>query len=163
MNFEVLIADLVKQIDAEQNPSKPGGNKHKLAKSLALSEAKLLPIGRLDGDDPRLSIEENQVIDITPEKPADPLKQNLCLDVEYKDLSVSLRTEQSLSVEVCALMAQLTTLAEHLAHANDKLDQSNRKIGFLEAQVLIQDEQIRQLKLEGTERTKKRSSGKTRP
>jgi hypothetical protein len=163
MNFEALIADLVKQIDAELKPGIQSGNKHGLARSLALSEVSPLPIGRLDVDDPCLSFLENPAPEIAVGRPSGPLKQNLRLDVEYKDLSVSLRTEQSIEIQVCALMAQITTLAEHLAHANDKLDQSNRKIGFLEAQVLIQDEQIRQLQLERSDRAKKKRSAKVRP
>jgi len=159
MNFEALIADLVEKIDEKECPRTE--TRHSLARSLALSKSRPAAIEEVNvrnlssaGDDQSLVLEDEVL--------RGRLTQNVCLDLDYKDLSVSLRTEQSIAIEVCTLRAQLATLAEHLAHANSKLDQTHRKIGFLEAQLLIQDEQIRQLKQEQSERTKKRQTSKGR-
>jgi hypothetical protein len=141
MNFEALIADLMDKIDQRQESADLSGNKRRYSRSLALSEAR---------GSSQLQVDSGS------------LKQRLALDVDYKDLAVSLRSEQSMAAEVCGLKGQLVTLAEYLAQANDKLDQANRKIGFLEAQILIQDEQIRQLKNPRGERTITGKSAKGR-
>ena len=159
MNFEALIADLVEKIDEKESPRTEA--RHSLARSLALSKARPALIENVNvrslssaNDDTSFLFED--------EISRGRLKQNVCLDLDYKDLSVRLRTEQSIAVEVCTLRAQVATLAEQLAHASGKLDQSHRKIGFLEAQLMIQDEQIRQLRQEQSERTKKRRTSKGR-
>jgi len=152
MNFETLIAELVEKIDEKESPDRKT-RRHSLARSLALSKTEERPTARVDAR----FVGEHDGLDAQ-----NSLKQNVSLDLDYKDLSVSLRTEQSIALEACMLKAQVATLAEQLAHANSKLDQSHRKIGFLEAQLLIQDEQIRQLKPEPRERPKKKRSSKGR-
>ena len=158
MNFEALIADLVDKIDEKERPR--GETRHSLARSLALSKA--TSIESLEAHDLCPATGDQSTAGFEDDVAVGHFKQKLRLDLDYKDLSVSLRTEQSIALETCMLKAQVTTLAEQLAHANSKLDQSHRKIGFLEAQLLIQDEQIRQLKQEQPEGTKKRRATKGR-
>jgi len=148
MNFESLIAELVEKVDEHEKPC------NESRRSMALSKAKKAPPEQLKVRN--VSAEETEAARESG------LKQNVSLDLDYKDLSVSLRTEQTVALEVCTLRAQIATLAEHLAHANHKLDEAHRKVGFLEAQLLIQEEQIRQFRQERCERPKKTRSAKSR-
>jgi hypothetical protein len=158
MNFENLIADLVEKIDKKDRPRKEA--KRALARSLPLSTDP--PAVEVVHVDDVSSANADESVALEQEISRGRLNQSVRVDLDYKDLSVRLTTEQSIAIEVCTLRAQVATLAEHLAHANCKLDQSHRKIGFLEAQVLIQDEQIRQLKLEQRDSAKKKRTSKTR-
>jgi hypothetical protein len=159
MNFEALIADLVEKIDENESPRTE--TRHSLARSLALSKSRPAVIENVNVRDLSSPNDDKSLV-FEGEVLQGRLKQNVSLDLDYKDLSVSLRTEQSIAIEVCTLRAQVGMLAEQLVHAHSRLDQSHRKIGFLEAQLLIQDEQIRQLRLEQTERPKKRRTLKGR-
>lgn len=158
MNFENLIADLVEKIDKKDRSRKE--TKRALARSLPLSNEP--PAVEVVPAHDVCSANADESVVLEQEISRGRLNQSVRVDLDYKDLSVRLTTEQSIAIEVCTLRAQVATLAEHLAHANSKLDQSHRKIGFLEAQVLIQDEQIRQLKLEQRESAKKKRTAKTR-
>jgi len=168
MDIQAVISELIEQMDGASAPSSQnsGGNKCQVAKSLGLSEVSLVPKGRLEQSEPCSSFEAVVAEPVQPEAEAgagaEPLKQNMFLDVAYKDLSVKLRTENSIGLDVCSLTAQIATLAELLSIANNKLDQSNRKIGFLEAQIVIQDEQIRQLKLDKVAPAKRKLSSEIR-
>jgi len=158
MNFQSLITELIEQMDSASAPFAPeiktGRNKYQLAQSLGISEASFTPKGRLEQVKPFSIYSDDELP--TEEPGADSLQQKLLLDVSYKELTVKLRSESSMGLEVCSLSAQIATLGEMLSIANDKLDQSNRKIGFLEAQIAIQDEQIRQLKFDQVRGSKRK-------
>jgi hypothetical protein len=72
--------------------------------------------------------------------------RTISLNIDYKELAIVLRTEQPMVAELCRLEAENAVLREQLTDANRSLDGAHRTIGFLEAQVLLQAEQIRQLR-----------------
>ena len=71
-------------------------------------------------------------------------EHSMDLSLSVNDLSVSLKTQQSLSAETCALVGQVNLLRQNLAETVQKLEEANYKIGFLQAQLLMQQEQFRQ-------------------
>jgi uncharacterized protein YggE len=64
------------------------------------------------------------------------------LDIQCNDLTVSLRTRSDVNADMLELCAQVKVLSEQLALAMSQLEEANQKIGFLQAQVLVQQQQI---------------------
>jgi uncharacterized protein YggE len=64
------------------------------------------------------------------------------LDIQCHDLTVSLRTRSDVSADIVELSVQVKVLSEQLAHAMSQLEEANQKIGFLQAQVLIQQQEL---------------------
>jgi hypothetical protein len=69
--------------------------------------------------------------------------QSMSLNLDYKDLAVRLHTQQTMSAEVLKLSAENSLLKEQLSSAQRALDEAHRALGFLEAQVLLQLEQLK--------------------
>jgi hypothetical protein len=68
------------------------------------------------------------------------------LSINYDALSVSVRSQSSLSAELIELASQVKLLKEQLSESVAKAQEANYQIGFLQAQVLIQQEQIKELR-----------------
>ncbi len=69
-------------------------------------------------------------------------RRSVDLDIQCKDLAVSLHTRSDLSADIVELAMQVKVLSEQLTFAMAQLVEANQKIGFLQAQVLIQQQQI---------------------
>lgn len=69
-----------------------------------------------------------------------PGSRTVDLDIKCKDLSVSLHTRADESLEIVELTALVKVLSEHLALARAQLEEAHQKIGFLQAQILIQQQ-----------------------
>jgi hypothetical protein len=63
------------------------------------------------------------------------------LDIRCNDLAVSLHSRSDVSADIAELTMQVKVLSEQLAFAMVQLIEANQKIGFLHAQVLIQQQQ----------------------
>jgi hypothetical protein len=72
--------------------------------------------------------------------------QGLELDLQLKEMSLKFKTRQSLEPQVYALLGQLSVLQNDLKHQQDKLDLANQTVGYLEAQVRVQQAQIDELR-----------------
>jgi hypothetical protein len=71
------------------------------------------------------------------------------LSIKYDALSVSVRSQTNLAPELIELAAQVRILKEQLCESVAKVEDANYKIGFLQAQVLVQQEQIKELREKG--------------
>lgn len=68
-------------------------------------------------------------------------EHSMDLNFSVNDLNVSLKTQQSLSAETCALVGQVKLLRQHLAETIQKLEEANYKVGFLQAQLMMERKQ----------------------
>jgi methylphosphotriester-DNA--protein-cysteine methyltransferase len=82
-------------------------------------------------------------------------EHSMDLNFSVNDLNVSLKTQQSLSAETCALAGQVNLLRQHLAETVQKLEEANYKVGFLQAQLLMQQKHRRVLKISGSKRIRR--------
>jgi len=74
-------------------------------------------------------------------------EHSMDLNFSVNDLNVSLKTQQSLSAETCALVGQVKLLRQYLDETVQKLEEANCKVGFLQAQLLLSQKQRRGTKL----------------
>jgi len=150
MDFNSLMADIARHLDNEKEAITLDGKNGHSEGLPRLKEVRVSDLGSPDTSD--IASSGALVLRSSGGQAAndcdfsDSPARTMSLNIDYKDLTVVLRTEQPMPAELCRLAAENAVLREQLADANRSVDEAHRKIGFLEAQVLLQAEQIRELR-----------------
>jgi hypothetical protein len=64
------------------------------------------------------------------------------LDLQCDNLALSLHTRSEVRADLVELAVQVKILSEQLSYAQSQLAEANQKIGFLQAQLLLQQQQL---------------------
>ena len=134
------------------NPDPP---QDKVEQSVCVTTADASPSS--DGDNMALTAnrDDSEIIEVTAKDcpstdHSETLErhnfQALELDLQLKEMSLKFKTHQSLEPQVFALLGQLSVLQNDLKYQQEKLDLANQTVGFLEAQVRVQQAQIEELR-----------------
>jgi hypothetical protein len=113
-------------------PSPDGGN---LAFTANRDQAEIIEVTAKDGQ--------------SPDQPQTLERHNfqaLELDLQLKEMSLKFKTHQSLEPQIYALLGQLSVLQNDLKHQEEKLELAHQTVGYLEAQVRVQQAQIEELR-----------------